>query len=457
MQVNEHTLARGAGFPLLVLLCTTTAQAQGPLKTIQTSEGGKIVYGQVAGQTTEAGAMGAVLRSIHNQYGDRPQVGRLFQVRGTQSVAAFFNVKKRNQGSGRWAGLIIAAKATTDHVEAAVVSDDASRFATTLSPMMKTLFGVWHPLDAARTAGSGSNSAAGPLRQTVLPDRSASVGLPDGWRIVPNMSMMGTIVALGPNGESAELGVTFLANDTNNPNVQRTLQTLRMGGLRNTSYAQATYYPYGANMAKTYVDLMQNVRHKANLPPASYKFTSVTPMPGAQRCARMAGTADLQDGKGPRELNVVYCTSPPGRAGGWLSVAYSTMVPVQFAAQQRATLGAILASYREDPNVVGAQAAAIARPVIDQIHAVGRAAADQAAAAHQRNEIQNSSVYQHWDSIDRRSKEFSNYQLGYSVVHDIPNNAHGTLWNEDADWLVQHDPQRYEYVSAPNFWKGIDY
>ena len=59
--------------------------------------------------------------------------------------------------------------------------------------------------------------------------------------------------------------------------------------------------------------------------------------------------------------------------------------------------------------------------------------------------------------MDRRSQEFSNYQLGYSVVQDNNDNAHGTLWNQDADALVKQDPQRFEYVNAPNFWKGIDY
>ena len=59
--------------------------------------------------------------------------------------------------------------------------------------------------------------------------------------------------------------------------------------------------------------------------------------------------------------------------------------------------------------------------------------------------------------MDRRSKEFSNYQLGYSVVQDNTLNAHGTFWNADADELVRRDPQRSEYVNAPNFWQGIDY
>lgn len=453
----QRTSARVMISVLAATLGAVLAHGQG-LKTINPSLGGKIVYGQVEGQTTEAGAMGAVLRSLHASLGERPQVGKLFQVRGTESVAAFFSVNRRNQGGGQIAGMIIAAKAASDHVEAALVSDDAARFPKTLSPMMKTLFGVWHPLEAGASRGSGSSTPA-PLRRITLPDRSASVGLPDGWKLVPKMSMSGSIVASGPNGEFAELGTPFLASDTNNPSVQQTLQTLRMGGLRNTAYASATYYPYGGDMSKTFVYFIQNLRRKAGLPPASFNFTSVTSAPAAapMRCVHMAGTEDLGDGKGPRELNGVYCTAPPNHAGSWGSGSYTTLAPVQVAARERATLGAILQSYSVDMSVIDAQAARIAAPAIAQIHAIGKAAAEQATAAHARNDIQNSSVYQHWDNIDKRSQEFENYQLGYSVISDTQHKAHGTFWNEDADALVRSNPDRFEYVSAPNYWKGIDY
>ncbi len=402
--------------------------------------------------------MGAVLRSIHQNHGERPQVGKLFQVRGTESVAAFFSVNKSHQGHSQIAGMIIVAKATTDHVEAAVVSDDAARFPKTLNPMMKTLMSVWHPLESAR-ADSAPSGPVAPLHQVTLSDRSASVGLPDGWKLVPKMSMSGSIVALGPNRESAELGIPFLAADTNNPGVQRTMQALRMGQLRNTMYATATYYPYGGDMAKTFVDLMQNLRHRAGLPPATFKFSSVTSAPASppMRCIHLAGTEDLNDGRGLGELNAVYCTSPPNRAGAWASDSYATLAPVKVAAQERATLGAILQSYNVDMRVIDAQTARIAAPAIAQIHAIGQAAANQARAAHERNDIQNSVVYSHWDSMDRRSQEFKNYQLGYSVISDTENTAHGTFWNEDADALVKSNPNRFEYVNAPNYWKGIDY
>ena len=31
------------------------------------------------------------------------------------------------------------------------------------------------------------------------------------------------------------------------------------------------------------------------------------------------------------------------------------------------------------------------------------------------------------------------------------------LWNSEADALVKADPNRFEYVTAPNYWRGTDY
>src|SRR5689334_8457440 len=103
---------------ILLLACGVTSHAA--MRTIQNPQGGTILYGQVEGQTTEAGAMAALLRQLHTQYGNRPNVGKLFEVRGTQSVAAFFQVTKGRQNS-QLGGVIIVAKATTEQVEAAML------------------------------------------------------------------------------------------------------------------------------------------------------------------------------------------------------------------------------------------------------------------------------------------------------------------------------------------------
>lgn len=443
---------------IAALLLIGAATAPAAMKTINGPQGGTILYGRVDGQTTEAGAMGAMLRSLHSQFGDRPLVSKLFQVRGTQSVAAFFSVNRRTQGKGQQAGLIIVTKATTDDVEGALLSDDAAHLGVSLNPMMKSLFAAWRPFEAA-AAGGGSGGGVAPLHPYTTPDRTASVSLPDGWK-PQSWSGGGTIVANGPNGESASLGYGFLAADLNNPRVRQTYATVMHGGLRGTAYANGIYYALGADLTKDYLDLIRAFRMKHNLPASTIQVKSSTPVAGppGQHCAHIQAIGDPQDPKTAAEMDTVFCVSTPTPAAGAFMVTLnSTAVPVALAPKERATLGAVMASFTVDMAAVQRMASAYAAPAIEAIHAVGRAAAAQAAAAHERNEIQNSSVYQHWDSMDRRSKDFSDYLLGFTVVQDNALHAHGTLWNEDADALVKADPQRFEYVTAPGFWKGIDY
>lgn len=303
--------------PDLILLILSFAIPCAGLKTISNPQGGKIVYGQVQGQATEAGAMGAILHSLHLTYGDKPQVGKVFEVRRSDSVAVFLTLVKRNQGNAKIAGMIIASKSLDNHIEAALLSDDADRFASTINPMLKKLFSEWYPAGnshASQSSSSSSGSVA--LRSYSLPDRSASVSLPVGWKVEPS-SGMGTIIADGPNGEAVALGYAYLASDTNNPAVQRTMNTLRNGGLRNTAYAKALYYPYGGDLAKTFVDLAHMTSKRNGKPAADFRISSETQMQprGNLRCAHLLGQADPHDGKAKREINTVFCSSPPGRFG----------------------------------------------------------------------------------------------------------------------------------------------
>ena len=408
------------------------------------------------GQNSEAGAMGAVLHSLHTQYGDRPQVGKVFHVRGSNSVAAFFTLVKRNQGNTKVAGMLIASK-VSGHVEAALLTDDAARFGSTVNPMLATLFKVWHPAgdsgNAAPAAASGQSAA---LQPYTLPDRSASVALPQGWKVLPS-SGGGTIMAEGPGDEAVALGYPYLASDTNNPSVRQTMATLQRGGLRNTSYAKALYYPYGGDLGKTFVDLVQMSRQHQGQGPASIKLASETALPGTVRCAHLLGQIDPKDGKGVREMNTVFCTSPPGRFGGYMNLAYHTAVPMALAGNERATMDAILASFSVNNAVVQQQANAIAAPAIAQIHEIGRLAAQQAASAHAAEDAHNASAEKMWDERDKTNQGFSNYLLEQTVIQDNEKGTHSTEWSATADAMVKNNPQRYEYVPNQNFWKGVDY
>jgi len=410
------------------------------------------------GQTTEAGAMGAVLRSLHNQYGDKPDVGRVFQVRGTNSVAAFFTLVKRNQGNMKVAGMIIASQAS-GHIEAALVTDEASRFGKTVNPMLKTLFQSWHPggLPAGETA-STSHSSAAALHPYTLPDNSATVSLPDGCKVSPQ-SGGGTILAEGPNGEAAALDYPYLASNTNNPSVRQTMAVLQRGGLRNTAYAKALYYPYGEDLGKTFSDLLQMQRRIGGLGPVMIQVTSekAVQFPPPWRCAQLTGQIDPMDGKGKREMNTVFCSSPPSRFGSYMNVAFHTAVPVSSADRERPTMGAIVASFTPNESVIRGQANAMAAPAIAQIHEIGRQAAQQAATAHAAEDAHNRSVQQHWNAQDKQNQAFSNYLLDQTVILDTTKGTHSTEWNQTADAMVKSDPQRYSYVNTPDFWEGVDY
>ena len=234
---------------------------------------------------------------------------------------------------------------------------------------------------------------------------------------------------------------------------------MQNGGLRNTAYANGIYYALNNDMTQMRVDLVQAFRRKSGLPYVTIRIASAVPVqsPQRQRCAHVLGTGTSQEGK-VTEFEEIFCISTPTPAAGIFMVTITgTYVPAELAAREHPTMGAMLASFSVDMALVQRQASRYAAPAIEAIHAIGRAAAAQAAAAHARNDAWNSSVYKRWDNLDKRSQEFSNYLLGYSVVRDADNNYHGTFWNEDAALLVQSNPNRFEYVNAPGFWKGVDY
>ena len=106
--------------------------------------------------------MGALLRVVHNNCGDKPQVGKTLQMRGTDTVAVFFTVVNHPQGNKQVAGLLIASASGPDGIEAALVSDDASRFGSTVNPMLSKLFSVWHPDGVAATTSASNGKSAAP-------------------------------------------------------------------------------------------------------------------------------------------------------------------------------------------------------------------------------------------------------------------------------------------------------
>ena len=271
--------------------------------------------------------MGFVLRSVHNDCGERPQVGNLFQVRGTNSVAVFFTVVNRAHGNKPVAGMIIAAQTGSNQFEAGLVSDSADRFSQSVNPMLQQLFGVWHPggTPAASTASGGGpaptqGSASGspvPLHRVTAPDNSVALSVPAGWTVNPN-SGRGAIIVMGSNGEQIGLGMNRGGIDPTNP------FRVRMAQQRYSLIPPGTVvYAFRGDVTKEFTNLLQAWRRAGGQGPARIEITSIQPMPTSpgNHCAQASGQMD-PDGRGMQAFNTSICASDPTRDYG----SYSIMV-----------------------------------------------------------------------------------------------------------------------------------
>ena len=451
----------------IVFLAASAATAQMQLKTLTAQQGGTIVYGSVGGATTQVAAMSKMLHVVHDKCGEKPAVGKVFKFRGTNSVGVFFTVVNRREGNKQVAGMVVAAQTGPHQVEAALVSDAASRFAKTVNPMLQQLSGVWHPGGGAASgtpAGASSGPATGgrsappaALRQVTLADRSASIGVPEGWKLDPE-SWGGTLALDGPHGERAAFNLTREGVDPTNSG----LRQLQRRGIRSSTSGKIVY-PFNVNLVKAFPDIYQQFRRVNGLGPAELQIAQIEPISGlqGQRCVHATGHVN-PDGKGMQELNSVLCTTYPNQYGGYQVVFHITLLPNAVADQERATIGAIIASFQPNQSVIAGQARAISAPTIAAIQQIGRVAAARSAATNAANEAQHAGYWARQDSNARNSKSFSNYQLDQTVIQD--NNVYGngtvghaTVWNATADALIKADPNRYEYVDTPNYWQGADY
>ena len=438
----------------IVLLSVGAARAQDALKTIENPGGGQVVYGPLSGQSTLPGAMGYMLRQVHTRYGDRPQVGRVFQAKGSDSIAALFTLTAKTQGNKAIAGLVIVSMAKGTAPSAAVLTDDAARFGKTEPALLKKLNDAWQ-------AGAGSGAAAGTgsaakgsggvpvLHVATGGDRSASVGLPAGWQITSVAG--GSLTASGPNGELLIIGGLYQQiYDPRNPQTQRALSSPAMAGRPHL------LCPYGGDVFQSYVTVVNQIRQNNRLPAADIRLTGsqpMTPTPFEAQAILATMELDLHDGKGMRTGSARIGISKPRGLAFWSMSVSGSSYPKTVAAEAAPAIKAMVASYTQNGAVIQAETKA----QIDNIHAIGAVSAAQAKAADDRRVASSTSFNAHMDSIDRNSKAFQNYTLDQTQIQDNQNNTRGTVSNGTANVLIGADPNRFQTVPTQDFLKGVDY
>jgi hypothetical protein len=424
----------------------------GGLKTIDNPGGGQIVYGPLTNTTSLRDAMAAMLRNVHTHFGDKPAVGKFFQTKGSGSVAAFFTVTAKTQGNKPIAGMVIVSMPSKSTAAAAVLYDDAGRFGKTQPVLMKKLNQAWQQ-DTPRQVSSSANVTASearpqPLHPAAVGDNSASVGLPEGWHITGGGG--GTVHAAGPNGEAVHLGI-LIQNiyDPRNPASRSMIQYLNRGS---TEYFVCS----PADLVAAWRCVAQQSGQRQHKPVPTLTTTSVQPVQPNQYEVQeilVAGELDRHDGKGPLTVSIRMGAMKEGPQGGWPLGLTGVEVPQQLAQKEWPTMKAILASYRQNGQVIQAQT----NQVIANINATADANRKIADERSRENDQHNRDVEARWDDQAKANKAFENYTLDRSVVQDNDIPAHGTFDYPTADALVKSDPTRFQYVPTQDLLKGIDY
>ena len=450
-------------------------------------QGGKIVYGPV-GASSQPMAMSKLLTMVQSSCGEKPQIGRVFQFRGTNSVGVFFTVTDHPERDLPLAGLVIGAKAGSNQAEAAMVYAKASEFGAKVNPMLQQLASVWHPGGASPSTASTGRSTSTPasgaplaLHRVVLQDSTASVAIPAGWTVDPKSYGGGAIIH-GPHNELAVLNNAVSALDPNGSGYRNTMQYNHGRPLPGQ-----IIYPSNVDLVKALPEIVNLIRRSKGLGPVEVKIDHaemVSPPPGSyfqgERCVRALGEYTTAEGR--QTLYRVLCSFTPDQYGSYhfldSFVASSDGSPSQVYALGEAIVG----NFQVDEALVEQRASAEAAPHIAQLKQVDAAqrAAVQANTARivgniqqiganataRMNAVEAANEQQHADwnatQVDhaRNTQGVSNYLLDQSVIEvndGYGTVGHGTVWNKTAEALVKSDPNHFSYVDVPDYWAGTDF
>ena len=475
---------------LAICACKAQTQTPDPITHIDAPQGGKIAYGSLDGATTQPAALANLLNGMQGKCGEKPRIGRVFQFRGTNSVGVFFTVTDHRKGT-KVAGLAIAMATGPNRVEAALLTNDASRFGQTVNPMLEQLFGVWHPGGRAAASGSSAAAQSAPagsghsassvrLHTVTASDNSISIGIADGWQLDPN-SASGTMSMIGPNGEQAVYSAMKSAVDPYNP---QQVSAVQYGIYKGTG---TMLYPYHPDLGKAYPELVQAWRRANNMPPAKIQVDKIEPIQGASHCVLVTGHID-GNGQGMKKLIDDICQWPPSQWGAYTVTRTFNIMTDDQSEREQSTVMAMFLSAKVNQQVINQQMQqkmaqkqqsdqqwrAWGQQTSDRIRAQGEAAQKSFADRQAVNDAQhagywdqqNRNAAQHADwnegQVDnaRNAQGFDNYILDQSVVQanfDDGTVGHGTVYNSFADALVKADPKRFEIVDVPNYWQGTDF
>ncbi len=164
-------------------------------------------------------------------------------------------------------------------------------------------------------------------------DGSATAQLPSGWKVT--MQSQTVIKMEGPNGDTVELGDAFLAK--NAPYTPAKVPGFNLA------------MPYSATLQQKFVWIFQHSASTMGGPMPQVTFAQATQVQAPAQfgqCGSFLGKMSTADGSIARNFEATLCSLPVDSAGIYKNLLKIGEVPVAYAAQDRATIEAVLASYQ---------------------------------------------------------------------------------------------------------------
>ena len=180
------------------------------------------------------------------------------------------------------------------------------------------------------SSASTSAAASSTLKTVWTSDKTASVGLPDGWKLVKGAN--GFIYVTGPNDDRINLGDLVLA-------INAPAGTSISGDVR-------LAMPFSTSLKDKFTTIIQTGAKLsgAPVPQLTYASQSPTRLP---MCARLLGSMDA--GGQARKFEAIMCSLRPDYLGYYKNILFTANIPANRVTQDRSLVEQIVMSYRITP------------------------------------------------------------------------------------------------------------
>jgi hypothetical protein len=180
------------------------------------------------------------------------------------------------------------------------------------------------------TSASKTDAATSTLKTVSNSDQTASVGLPDGWKLAKGSN--GYIYATSPNDDRVNLGAIILAK--NAPAGSPISGEVRFA------------LPYSTSLKDKFTTIIQAGAQQQGAAVPQLTYAGQVPM-RLPMCTRLLGSSTVNSQS--RKFEAILCSLRPDYLGFYKNIVFIANIPSSRVSQDRALVEQIVKSYRITP------------------------------------------------------------------------------------------------------------